>query len=699
MKKLRTILQYRYTFKYLTLVIVSIVSIFVVLFPKNTKYTGSETNIVGVIKQINIDGNKLTMLIKDKEDIIVNYYFDNEKEKIKFVSELELGDTIKIYGELKNPSTNTIFNGFDYKKYLKYKGIYYILNSMSIEVVSKNNNVFYLIKNKIIKRIDSIDGSGYLRLFLLGDKGGINSEILDIYQSNGISHLFAVSGMHISVLIGILFMFLKNITYNKRVKYLYASIFLIFYLFLTNYSPSILRASIMFILNAINECYNFKIKKIDIVLFTFDIILIINPYIVFQISFQYSYIISLFIVIFNRKIASVSSKFSRGLYISYLCFMITLPISIYYFNEVNFISIIINIIYIPFVSIIVFPLCIMCFVFNFLEPVFSFCIYLLESSNLFINNIDMFKFVFVKPSFLLIFFYYILIIMMIFNRKYIYLFLTVLVLHKNIIYFDNSLKVTVIDVGQGDSIFVKLPNNSSNVLIDTGGIVNYTNEEWKIKNKGYSIAKDRIIPYLKSNGINKLDTLILTHGDYDHMGEAINLIDSFKVNKVIFNCGDYNDLEQELIRKLDDAGIRYYSCIKKLSAGKYKFNFLNTKIYNNENDNSSVIYFNYNNYKFLFMGDASTNREKDILDIYNLGSIDFLKVGHHGSDTATSNRFIDNIKPKYSLISVGKNNRYGHPKKNVLDVLNKSKIYRTDQDGSIMLKIKNNKLKIGICSQ
>ena len=96
MKRLRTILQYRYTFKYLTLVIVSIVSIFVILFPKNTKYTGSETNIVGVIKQINIDGNKLTMLIKDKEDIIVNYYFDNEKEKIKFVSELELGDTIKI---------------------------------------------------------------------------------------------------------------------------------------------------------------------------------------------------------------------------------------------------------------------------------------------------------------------------------------------------------------------------------------------------------------------------------------------------------------------------------------------------------------------------------------------------------------------------------------------------------------------------
>ena len=188
------------------------------------------------------------------------------------------------------------------------------------------------------------------------------------------------------------------------------------------------------------------------------------------------------------------------------------------------------------------------------------------------------------------------------------------------------------------------------------------------------------------------------HGDYDHMGEVINLVNDFKVDNVIFNCGEYNDLENELINVLDKKHIEYYSCIKELNIDEYKLQFLNTVEYDNENDNSSVIYLNYNNYKFLFMGDASTTREKDILEKYNLNNIDVLKIGHHGSKTSSSKTFIDKIIPKYSIISVGKNNRYGHPNDSVLNNLEGSKIYRTDEDGSIMFKIKSNKLKKETCS-
>ena len=182
------------------------------------------------------------------------------------------------------------------------------------------------------------------------------------------------------------------------------------------------------------------------------------------------------------------------------------------------------------------------------------------------------------------------------------------------------------------------------------------------------------------------------------MGEAINLVNNFKVKKVIFNCGPSNDLEKELISVLDKKNIKYYSCIKDLNTDKYKLPFLNTGVYGNENDNSNVIYFNYNNYKFLFMEDAGIKKEKDILDKYNLKNIDFLKVGHHGSNISSSKYFIESINPKYSLISVGKNNRYGHPKEPVLSSLKNSKIYRTDEDGSIMFEIKNNKLKIETCA-
>ena len=140
------------------------------------------------------------------------------------------------------------------------------------------------------------------------------------------------------------------------------------------------------------------------------------------------------------------------------------------------------------------------------------------------------------------------------------------------------------------------------------------------------------------------------HVDYDHMGEAINL------------------------------------------------EFLNTKIYDNENDSSNVIYTELDGYKFMFMGDAEAKKEKGILDKYNLRDIDVLKVGHHGSKTSSSKNFISKINPKYSIISVGKNNRYGHPNKEVLNNLSDSKIYRTDQDSSVMFKIKNNKLEIKTCS-
>ena len=182
------------------------------------------------------------------------------------------------------------------------------------------------------------------------------------------------------------------------------------------------------------------------------------------------------------------------------------------------------------------------------------------------------------------------------------------------------------------------------------------------------------------------------------MGEAINLVENFKVEKVIFNCGEFNKLENELIKVLDKKKIQYYSCIKELNVGDNKLYFLNNNDYGNENDNSSVIYTELNDYKFLFMGDAGVEVEEDLIEKYNIQDIDLLKVGHHGSMTSSGKKFINEINPKYSVISVGKNNRYGHPNDSVLNNLDDSKIYRTDDDGSIVFQINNNNLQIETCT-
>ena len=188
--------------------------------------------------------------------------------------------------------------------------------------------------------------------------------------------------------------------------------------------------------------------------------------------------------------------------------------------------------------------------------------------------------------------------------------------------------------------------------------------------------------------------MIITHGDNDHIGESINIVNNFRIGKVVLNCGPFNNLEKKLMKVLDKNNIEYTSCINNIDLGNNKMYFLNTRIYNNENDNSQVSYIKINNYKFMFMGDASSITEYNILNKYNIGQIDFLKVGHHGSDTSSSKNFINRIKPKYSLISVGKNNKYGHPKQVVLNTLKNTKIYRTDEDGSIEIRLNSNGYKI-----
>ena len=149
-----------------------------------------------------------------------------------------------------------------------------------------------------------------------------------------------------------------------------------------------------------------------------------------------------------------------------------------------------------------------------------------------------------------------------------------------------------------------------------------------------------------------------------------------------------------MIKVLDKKKIKYYSCIKELNIDNDKLYFLQTKEYDNENDNSNVIYTKLDGYKFMFMGDAGIDKEKDLLEQYNLKNIDFLKVGHHGSKTSSSKSFINEVNPKYSIISVEKNNRYGHPNKEALNKLEGSKIYRTDRDGSIEIKINKTDDKI-----
>ena len=698
MKRLKIILQSRYLFKVLCIISIFYSFVLTFYFPRDSKYSIDTFEIVGQVIDYEIDGNKIKITVKGKEKIIVYYYFKTKVEKNIYEQKLELGSLIKIIGKLSLPKNNTIPNGFNYKHYLKYHNINYCMYATDIKVIENNTSLFYYIKNKLISRIDKIDDTGYLRTFILGDKYFLDIDIVEKYQQNGISHLFSISGMHVSLLVGVIMMFLNKVSYSNYYKYGVVIPILIFYLFLTGVGASILRTVIMFIVFALNKTFNLKIKRIDLMLLVLIISILINPFIIYDMGFQFSYSISLALVMFHKKISKLNKKWQQSLFTSFISFFVSFPICIYYYSEVNILSILLNLIMIPLVSIIIFPFTIITFFCPIVYPVYEFLIFILEKINFHISNVAILNLVLSRPTLFIVCMYYGLIYLSICKFRYLFLSIIVVIFHKNYLLFDSSFLFTVLDVGQGDSIFIKLPNDSGNILIDTGGKMNIVNEDWEKPKKQFSIVENNSIPYLKSLGIIRLDYLIVTHGDYDHMGEATNLVENFKVEKVIFNCGEYNDLEKELIKVLDKKHIKYYSCIKELNIDGNKLYFLNNGDYGNENDNSSVIYTELNNYKFLFMGDAGVEVEEDLIEKYNLQDIAVLKVGHHGSKTSSSESFIDEINPKYSIISVGKNNRYGHPNDNVLDNLEDSKIYRTDQDGSIMFKIKNNKLNIEMCS-
>ena len=667
MKVLKNILKLK------VLIPVCILLLSISFFYSKKSIYSNETKVYGYIKSYKVVNDYVTFYLSSKEDLVFTY----KSSSFNY----NLGDYVLLEGSLELPSNNTIFNLFNYKKYLKYEGINYIFNVSSITKLKDNKNIFYGVKNYIMKKINSNINKNYLYTFILGNDDFIDDDVIESYRVNGISHLFSLSGMHISIFT----MVILKIFDKCKFKDLIAIVLILFYLSIT-YSESILRASVMFILFKLNK--KLKLPNINIMILTLIIALLINIHIIFKMGFQYSYLTSLFLVLYSNLIKRYKFK---TLVTSLIAFFVTMPITINSFFKVNFLSVILNLIFIPCVSILLFPLTLLSVVLPISNILHKF-ILVFENFSIFVSKFDVLVIVFPKINILFILIYYIVLLFVLnsilkHTYKNIFLMLFVILLWKYKVYMNPNMIVTYIDVRQGDSTLIQLPYNRGVILIDTGGVKNY------IDNTVNERVGENIVSYLNSLGINKIDYLILSHGDFDHIGNFYIIQNKINIKNVVFNCAEFNDLEKDIIKNINS----YCSCIDRIKLNGYVFSFLNTKKFNNENDNSSVIYFNYFNYKFLFMGDAGVEKEKDILDKYNLSNVDVLKIGHHGSKTSSSKEFINEINPNYSIISVGKNNRYGHPNKEVLNNLSNSKIYRTDQDGSIMFKIKNNKLKIETC--
>ena len=678
-KRLKIILQSNIFIGILFLILCLYVFICVKVRKYDSFILENVSEIQAKVLSFSIDGDKLSMILKKEEKISASYYFKSAEEKEYYKQHLSIGVYIKMFGNKSEVFGRTIPNTFHYKNYLYYNRIYFVFSISTFEILDKPIDIFSKFKNFFDARIKSLGDNAYLRAFILGDKTLLDNNAYKEIISNGVSHLFALSGMHL----GLVYALLSKIFHKCRFKNGIIYMVLFCYLFVTGFSVSFLRAILFLLFMDFNKRFSLSLSSTKVLFFTATFLLFLEPFYIYNVGFWYTFLVT-FSLLFSQSFLENKKKFQKVILVSLITFLFSFPITIFINYEINLFSVLNNIVLVPFISFLVFPLALLTFFIPFLLPIFLFLVRVLEILN---SLATLFSFFFIvgKITIVEVLLYYGLLIMGIkFRLKKCFLFLAIFILflyNKNLFvknYFDYFL-----DVGQGDSTLLVAPQNKEVILIDSGGKLVTKKEEYQIRNKEYHV-EDTIVQFLKSIRIRKIDLFILTHGDIDHGGYALSIGKKIKIKNIMLNQGEVNSLEQSLLKKfakVDSYNFRYFQCQTYF-----------TKIYDNENDNSLILRFQINDFSFIFMGDASDVVEHNLLKKYSL-TADFLKIGHHGSKTSSSLSFLEQVRPHYAIVSAGRNNMYHHPSKEVVKRLDMLKIptLNTQEWGTIQIEIYKNR--------
>ena len=587
----------------------------------------------------NVD-NYLVILNKENYVILIN----NKLQQ--FVSydllELNMFSVLQIEGNYKQLIQNSNFDLFSFKDYLSYRNIEYELEVIGYRVLSDVDTFKPKLIEFLLNGLDK-QSSSVINMLIFGNKE--DKELYNKLINLGVVQLFVVSGFHFNAL--------EQVLVRIKVKWINILIFILFafYLYILDFQIAAFRAFLMICMKLLSK-YLKILNNFMSYLLVLSLFLIINPFYIYHQGFILSFFLT-FILIFIKEIKI------KKLYKSFIVYLCALPIIISMNNEINVFSFLFQLVLTPIITLLFFS-SLITLIFKFLSPLYLVLV------NIFILIVNIFDFIpsmIIIKSFnfieLLLYFLLILIIIYLLAIKYnkkvgIYAcFLSLLFAFKyNYCFIFEQESVVFFDVGQGDCTLINLGNNKGHILIDTGGNINY------------DYATKVIIPYLNANGIKKLDYVLITHDDYDHNGSLESLVKNYNVNKV-----------------LD------WSYLKELEYKRFKIEKLNYgSNYNEDNEKSGVFYFEIFNKSFLIMGDASKRVEEEIMNKYSL-DIDYLRIGHHGSNTSSGLDFLKNIDCNNAIISVGKYNNYGHPHNEVIDNLNKLNynVYRTDLHGMIIV--------------
>jgi len=639
----------------------------------------------------------------------------------------EYGTEIQVRGQLNAPRGKRNPGGFDYRNYLAQSGI-------SATVFAREFNIYVgerrrgelltraglMLRDRIVDVINKSlpeQQAGLLNGMLIGYRKGLSKEVQEAFSDSGLTHIMAVSGANVAFIVFPLVFVLRKLRIKQRTSNFLIIGVLIVFVYITGLEPSVVRAVIMAITVLTGQIIRRDADVFSSISFAAILMLIYNPYTLFNIGFQLSFAATLSLVMFYRSIRNmIKMKFIPGFVADTLAATLSaqagvLPLSLLYFNKISLISIISNLVVVPVLELITILGSIMAVLgqlsialsqmVGYVNCTFlTFVLYVTKiSAGLPYAVVQV-----VTPSVWLVILYYIAICFLLWYKPMVKLkirplyyaafFGAVAAAFFIQALIPRGLEVVFIDVGQGDSAFIRTCSGRT-VLIDGGGSDSKDDSET-------NIGETVVIPFLLDYGVSSLDLVIATHGHNDHIQGLIPVLEEFGVEN--FAMPDYRGPKEEFKALLDICASRKIQ-VKTLKKGdkiklddKSFFDVLSPSkdlVYDvaSLNNSSLVLKLVYEDVKVLFTGDMEKEAEDLLLDSPCDVRADVLKVAHHGSDTSTGFEFLRAVAPEAAVISVGRNN-FGHPSGVVLKRLSGEGvlIFRTDEDGAVILRSDGRKI-------
>jgi competence protein ComEC len=626
---------------------------------------------------------------------------------------------------------------FNYGKYLRRRGIVaqcriedknqIILGNVQAGF-SLENSIFTPVRSYLIKKLEiyfSPSASGFLEALLLGQRDSVDKDTIENFQDAGVMHVLAISGLHVGFVALIFYVVLSFFPFYFKHRNLLIIILLLFYMFLTGSQPPVVRATLMamFVLISIN--IERRTSIYNSVFAAAFMILLFQPQQLFWVGFQFSFIAFLSIIYFyeklkwtrtellqrfkNRKIGGFMDKaILVPFLVSFSAQIGTLPLTMHYFHKLSLIAFFLNILVIPFIGLLV-ALGFLFFIIEFMSSGFAFIFanFLGELVKLLFNSIETSihfpaAFFYIPKFSILSILLYGSVIFLLFNFKrekirksgLVFSILLVLFLMIKSVSSAHFFNLVIMDVGQGDAAFLMTPQNKT-ILIDTGPSSQYT-----------SSARNAILPVLSHFNVNHVNYLFISHPHLDHMGGTFDMLkyiqvdtlyippmkQSYKWNDSLLSAISKNSISWRKLKMGDKVVIDNETRAYVLSPISKFSNFKRTSGHN-LNNNSLVFLIKYRQHTLLFPGDAEREVENYLVAWQDILKTEFLKVGHHGSNTSTTRNFLELTQPQYASISVGQNNHFGHPSQSVIEELKDKQVqvFRTDEDKAIWFQLRRGK--------